>query len=241
MIYWAVLTPAELAISRMARQWATAEDRRHAARYRESASRNASLAARALLRELLLRKTGRSDWLIRAGRHGKPAIFTTDGRRGPAISLSHSHGTVAAAMATGKAGIQGLGIDLEIRRPRKNYAEIAARAFGPGECTYVQTSGLTAFYQIWTLREAMGKATGAGLLLAADRTDRIRPQAGLCRIPTGIRPRIQARDSGWLLHSVTSGNAILAIAARGAGVNPDKVLQRITIFPDSRTHSPRTS
>jgi phosphopantetheinyl transferase len=73
---------------------------------------------------------------------------------------------VAVAMA--RAG--ALGVDIERHRAR-DFAALAAQAFGPAERAEVGIHGADAFYRIWTLREAMAKATGEGLALAANGRD----------------------------------------------------------------------
>ena len=49
---------------------------------------------------------------------------------------------------------------------------MAEATFGPLETQRVGRTGERGFYRIWTVREAMGKATGEGLRLVADRLDR---------------------------------------------------------------------
>ena len=66
-----------------------------------------------------------------------------------------------------------LGIDVEYHRPR-DYHALAAHAFGPAEHAEVAADGADAFYRIWTLREAIAKATGEGLALAANGRDLLR-------------------------------------------------------------------
>jgi hypothetical protein len=85
---------------------------------------------------------------------------------------------------------------------------MAAWGFGPGECAAATIGGAAAFYRIWTLREAMGKATGEGLALATDRHDRFGsgPAVG------AWRARIAEQD--WLLaHIYPRPGISLAVAA----------------------------
>lgn len=143
-------------------RWATLEDRAHAG------SRPASLAARALLRRLLAEVWGDEDWAIEADAQGKPWLRTADGDLGPSISLSHSGDWLAVATTA-----QGrLGIDIETHKPRK-FDKLAAYAFGPQEGALVARGGEEAFYRIWVLREARSKATGVGIVEAANRADQV--------------------------------------------------------------------
>jgi len=109
-----------------------------------------------------------ADIRISAEPSGKPFLEPIGGRALPFISLAHTRGWVACAAS----GIGPLGIDIERHRPGRNRSGIARSAFGPAE---QQRAGAEtrAFYRIWTLREAIAKATGDGLTLATDRRDRV--------------------------------------------------------------------
>lgn len=126
----------------------------------------AALLARAALRALLAQETGRPDWQILRTPHGKPFVVAASGAPGPAVSLAHTRGMVAVAVAQDG----DLGIDIERHRPR-DFAALAAQAFGVREQAEVAAGGPDAFYRIWTLREAVAKATGEGLALAANGRD----------------------------------------------------------------------
>ncbi|WP_218574637.1 4'-phosphopantetheinyl transferase superfamily protein [Reyranella sp. CPCC 100927] len=150
---------------------------------------------------------------------GKPSIQPSDGTRPPAVSITHTIDMVSAAACDWGP----VGIDLEMHDRRRDIARLAAFAFGPSEQAMVRTGGAAAFYRIWTLREAMGKATGDGLSLATDGMDRIQPAPfeGAWRSPDEawqfahclIRPdvsfamAIQAppgtRPDSWSLNSIT--------------------------------------
>lgn len=156
----ALLATGTATASAAAARWATEEDHARAALRRRGA---ASLLARAVLRALLAEVTGRADWSVRVDARGKPWLAD-----GPAVSLSHSGGMVAAAVAESGE----LGIDIERHRHR-DLAALAAAAFGPREQAAVAAGGTAAFFRIWTLREALAKATGAGLAEAADGLDQV--------------------------------------------------------------------
>lgn len=121
--------------------------------------------ARAALRALLAQHTGRADWRVVRDPLGKPFVVTPSGEPGPAVSLSHTDGVVAVALAESGS----IGIDVERHRQR-DFSALAAQAFGPLEQARVAVGGEAAFYRIWTLREAMAKATSEGLarVLAGD-------------------------------------------------------------------------
>jgi 4'-phosphopantetheinyl transferase len=184
--------------------WANSQDRADARRGRGARS---SLLARAALRALLAQHTGRFDWQIVRTPLGKPFVVTPSGTPGPAVSLSHSGTTVAVAMAESGS----LGLDIEQHRAR-DYVALAAQAFGPAEQSEVAVSGADAFYRVWTLREAVAKATGEGLALAADGRDLVAGNAAgwiehAGRIWRVAHVRIEPACSLAVAHEATSGEA----------------------------------
>jgi 4'-phosphopantetheinyl transferase len=137
---------------------------------------------------------------------GRPIVRNASCDRVPSISLSHSGGWVAVAASDAGA----IGIDIEVHRPRQNFNGIAAAAFGPDEQWLVAADGAAGFYRIWTLKEAMAKASGEGIAKVADHTDRVAngPKEGVWRVSIGATP--------WLLaHTTPVSGLSLAVAIRG--------------------------
>lgn len=73
------------------------------------------------------------------------------------FSLSHS-GSLWVCMFS----LNCCGIDIQ-QVVKKNYEKISKRVFTEDEDHYVRLWGLDGFFNIWTRREAMGKALGCGL------------------------------------------------------------------------------
>ena len=195
-------------------RWATAADRAHAAIRKVPAARYHSLLARAGIRALLFSHTAQNDWQLHADARGKLSAFDTTGRAGPAISVAHTRGMVACGLATTSA----LGVDAETYRPRA-FDAIAAWSFGPQECNAVRAGQAAAFYRIWTLREAMGKATGEGLALATDRRDRTGgPDEGTWQK--------QIDGQNWLLAHYRKNGISLAVAVLLKDSEPDTSAMR---------------
>ena len=114
----------------------------------------------------LLMALGGTGWTIEADAQGKPIA------RGPFarhVSIAHSRNMVAAAASV----VGPVGIDIEYRNPARDLDRLAQAAYGAEECRAVASGGLSAFYRIWTVREAISKATGDGMALVTDRTDRV--------------------------------------------------------------------
>jgi phosphopantetheinyl transferase len=126
-------------------------------------------AAESLLGDLLeLVAVGPSShWQVIRNQDGKPMLVDSDGQSAIEASLSHS-GPLALV---GITDLGGIGVDLEFRTPRRSISEIAAFAFGPQEQTVVESAGPSAFYRIWTLREALAKACGIGFPMVTDGRD----------------------------------------------------------------------
>jgi len=150
------------------RRWAASADIAYAAG--RGVGERRSLLARAALRALLFKMSGdNTPWRIAADADGKPFLSDDSGRPGPSISLSHGGDFIAVALGPAAAR---LGVDVEPHKSR-NFPALAEKAFGPEENRRVAAGGAVAFYRIWTLREAMGKATGQGLSLATDGLDHV--------------------------------------------------------------------
>ncbi len=147
-------------------RWSTPEDREQSGQRRILAAQQNFLLSRAALRALLQRITDRSDWKFWPDSRGKLQAFTAAEIAGPHISLSHTSGLVACAISHNHL----VGIDVERWRAR-DFMAIANYAFGPREREVVVNEGASGFYRIWTLREAIAKATGEGLLAMIDGRD----------------------------------------------------------------------
>lgn len=172
------------------------------------ASKRRSLVARSLLRGVLesLTGIGGREWSFTRGANGKPFAVHPSGIPAPEISISHS-GSVVTAAATRQGR---LGIDVELHRSGRRFGEIAEYAFGPEEAGEAATSEQD-FYRIWTLREAMAKATGAGLTQVTDGKDTVHgaPAFGAWEIG-------DASHRWRLAHVEAAPGYSLAIALNGA-------------------------
>ena len=101
--------------------------------------------------------------------HGRPFVLNS-----PAdikFNLSHSHGFMVAAVCLNSP----IGVDIEKKDPRFRAMEIAERFFCDGEKEQIAGldagARLEAFFQIWTAKEAVLKATGRGLALELTKVE----------------------------------------------------------------------
>lgn len=198
------------------------DERARAQRLRAAHDRAAYIAAHALLRAMLSAQcdVAPPDWRFAAGEHGKP--FLVNGpAQSPRFSLSHTRGVAAVAIGEGA----DIGVDVEAQRAEtrsstaRDDLALARRFFAPEEiaCLEARTGEerRDAFLALWTLKEAVIKATGQGLSAPLDGFSlRLDP------------PRI-AGDDGWSLARLRRagkcGVAHVACAARAASVRIDFV------------------
>lgn len=196
-------------------RFATDADHRAADRYRLPARRRQSVAARALLRATLEIETGcfENRWRFDRDSLGKPILRPDDGQAPIAVSLSHCRTMTACAIADPGP----VGIDIEYCAPRRPFMEIAATAFGENERRAVEIGGVAAFYRIWTLREALAKATGVGLPMVMNGRDYF----ALPQRSDAWRAEIEGRD--WLFRAgMVAGTYALGLAAAARiNVRPD--------------------
>lgn len=217
IIHLGVVQAESPAALRALQSWSTDEDR-------DSGRRRDSVLCRALTREMLAGMTGSTaltaqPWRISSMASGKPVAVDPAGSHAPAISMSHSGPWVAyAASFAGE-----IGIDVEVSRTSRDHRAIADRAFGPQEAAVTRNADQGRFYAIWTLREAIAKATGAGLKMAADAADRV--SDGPYQSARWVR--LDGAD-WWLMHAQPAAEVSLAVALRlsdGGGTDQHVQLQ----------------
>lgn len=130
-------------------------------RFTMDAPRRRFTLARAALRTVLARYTGRPphDLAFTTGPHGKPALADSPFR----FNLSHSEDLALLAITRRTE----VGIDIEHIDPRRAADDIAARFFSPAEqqqlAHYTGDERTAAFFRAWSRKEAVIKALGEGL------------------------------------------------------------------------------
>ena len=136
-----------------------------AARFAFESDRRAYVAAHALLRASLSERAkwvAPAAWRFGATPHGKPFLLSP--RTGLDVSLSHTRGMAAVAIASGR----DVGVDVESFLKPRDALKVAERFFAPEEAAIVRAqsdpeSQSEVFFAIWTLKEAVLKADGRGL------------------------------------------------------------------------------
>lgn len=145
------------------------DEKARANRFALPGHRRDFIAAHALLRRALSEWHARHprDWQFAAGSGGKPELAAAQASANLSFNLAHTDGFVACAIGRGV----DIGIDVEAIDRRADRLKLAGRYFSPAERADVQARGASAlsrFIEIWTLKEAFVKATGAGVTRALD-------------------------------------------------------------------------
>ncbi len=116
------------------------------------------LAGRSLLAAWMQTQYGCASLpALQVGAHGRPGFVDPNW---PDFNLTHSGDQLWLVVGDGP-----LGLDIEVHRPRQQLDRLMAHVLSIAEQAWVaeQADPLAAFYQLWTLREAVLKANGRGL------------------------------------------------------------------------------
>ena len=171
-------------------------------------------SGRALASQLLV-AIGDEHRAIDTDTRGKPIVCGASMRH---VSIAHTGNLVAAAASA----IGPVGIDVEHRDPARDLNRLALAAFGPAECQAVASHGVSAFYRVWTLREAISKATGDGMALVADRIDRV----PICMMDGSL---VAAGDEWLFAHEVIAQDFSLALVVRVASAEVRSAMQSCSL------------
>ena len=170
---------------------------------------------RARLRKLLGERLGVSGASVRlsTGIHGKPALDVPFDRSGITFSLSHSGDLIVYAFASHA----DVGIDVEAIRLIDDADRLAAIAFSALELEIYERltpeNKLIGFLNCWTRKEALVKATGAGLCQSLDSFDVSLAPDEPARL---LRLGAIRGNAGWSMYGFCPAPGfIAAIAARG--------------------------
>jgi 4'-phosphopantetheinyl transferase len=134
-----------------------------AERYRDPSSAKRFIVARGILRTLLGHALARApeQLVFSYGPHGKPEL--ADGLKAKlSFNLSHSGDLVIFAIANGLE----VGVDIEEIHPIADLEATAATFLSTGELAeleaFPKAIRLEQFFSLWTCKEAILKASGAG-------------------------------------------------------------------------------
>lgn len=139
------------------------------------------------------------------GLNGKPSLTAMPGHPRIEFNLSHSQGMAAIAVARERR----IGVDVEWVRHDFPFADVARQFFSAEEIvglialpTRLQR---LAFYQCWTAKEALAKATGTGLDGQLNLTEIVRTRGDIVRIKSTM--------PGWNLSELQPGRGYVGAMA----------------------------
>jgi len=201
-------------------------ERAQAARFRFPVDRLCYGFAHALLRRSLHRATGRADWTFVAGPYGKPDFDAPVGSPPLRFNISHTRGMVACCLTRGA----DVGIDVEAQERTIDVLDLARHHFSPAEqrlmLGLLPDRRLASFYSIWTMKEAVIKASGLGLNMALDSFD-----VDITDPRVRFAPGAGEQDDHWRMDARSDEGFHLAVAVRAAAGEalPDRfVWQRLS-------------
>ena len=207
--------------------WLNVEERRRADELVRPTARTQRLTAYAARRAVLsfYAPYDPGAWRFVVDAHGRPELVAAPGMPRLRLSLSHTEGLVAVAVAH----TADVGVDVDRIDPRRRALDIAERCFAPEEMAALLAAPVEArpalFATFWTLKESYLKARGVGIWggvdlqacrfeLADDRAEvRFRPA-----------PAVEDHPEAWRFFAIEP-TAVhrAAIAVRNSGVASPKL------------------
>jgi 4'-phosphopantetheinyl transferase len=158
---------------------------------------------------------------------GKPRLVARHGNPAPEFSVTRSKNRALIAISIHCP----VGVDLEFVRPVPALASLTERFFAPGERAALQrlprNRWITAFFTLWTRKEAVLKAAGLGLadgLLDGFEIPLVPAETGLA-----VSPLPGSVRSEWTLFDLSAGPEFKAALAAGE----PKASPRLLDWPDA--------
>jgi 4'-phosphopantetheinyl transferase len=149
------------------------EEKERAAKFKFEKHRNRFSAGRGWLREILGRylQIGPAELRFTYSANGKPTLSQEFASAGIYFNLAHSEDLALFAITR----VGPVGVDAECIREIENVEELVTRFFSPRENELFQKLSAeekpTAFFNLWTRKEALLKATGEGLTGGLNRVE----------------------------------------------------------------------
>ena len=206
--------------------WLDRTEQRRWRSTRGTGNRRRFLLCRAALRSLLCARADcandRLGFVILPG--GKPcAVHHNRAARGdgPGIEFNVSHGDRHGLVALAPG--MPVGVDIEERVPGRDFEGIARHSFSAQErrglAAAAGACGLSRFYRIWTLKEALIKALGAGA--SVDATEIAIPAALLRGACSGSIELPRYPGLVWTVTDIGTPGFAAGVAVGVTGAHPD--------------------
>ena len=183
-------------------------------RFLSERARREYALCRAALRVSLSERLGCEDRALSFGygEHGKPFARIDGAYAEIGFNVSHSgrHGLIAIAAH------DRLGVDVEERVAQRDLEGIGSLVYGPAERRLLATAAgrekVHLFYRLWSMKEALIKAIGAGFSLSPSRFEI--PEAMQRGDRTGLFRFPHAPESEWRLLDLGEPRFAAALAYR---------------------------
>lgn len=189
------------------------DEKSRASRFKLERHRDRFVIQSGLLRYLLSQylEVAPSEHSFKRGGHGKPELVTAPGGEPLYFNVSHSDSMVLYAITQATA----IGVDIERVRTIDDLDEIARRFFTPGETAALRALGfeerLVGFFNCWTRKEAVLKATGEGITGGLDIVEVTLKPGGPAQV---LNTRGGAEDiNHWSLHPLAPVTGYVATLA----------------------------
>ena len=194
------------------------EEQVRAARFHFERDRSMFVCCRAQLRRILAEHTGCAPAAIQlqAGPRGKPALV------GGKIEFNVSHAGHWFACAVSEQ--TPLGVDIEEEHPLRDMVAVAEHFFAPAEVMQLfatdEKDRTRSFFECWTRKEAVIKATGEGISRPLDSFE--------VAFGPGVLPALLRLDSqktpGWQMLSFEPAPGYIAALTATGRLGPVRTL-----------------
>lgn len=181
---------------------------RKSSKFRFQKDRLVYLSGRGMLRKLgsEMLKMPAEGLVIKEGQYGKP-YWEGYEKRLP-FNLSNAGSKISIAFEFTQREI---GLDIEVIDKSFNYWEVAGHYFSKRECDMVYSH--RDFYRFWTMKEALLKVTGVGLV---DDLNNMDLSGKMNRVPTFDERLLPFKDKAFTLYTFDNEEIVFTIAISGA-------------------------
>ncbi|MCF8246998.1 MAG: 4'-phosphopantetheinyl transferase superfamily protein [Saprospiraceae bacterium] len=181
---------------------------RKSAKYRFTKDRIVYLTGRGMLRKLgsEMLKLPAEELVIKERQYGKPYLEGFE-KRLP-FNLSNSGNMISIAFEFTEREI---GLDIEVIDKSFNYWEVAGNYFSKRECDMVYSH--RDFYRFWTMKEALLKVTGVGLI---DDLNKVDLSGKMNRVAASDERLLPFKDKAFTLYTFDNEQIVFTIAVAGA-------------------------
>ena len=181
---------------------------RKSSKFRFPKDRLIYLTGRGILRKLCgeMLKVPANGIIMKEGQYGKP-YFEGYEKKIP-FNLSNSGNMISIAFEFTEREV---GLDIEVIDKNFNYWEMAGHYFCKKECDLIYSH--RDFYRFWTMKEALLKVTGVGLI---DDLNMVDLSGKMNRIPVHDERLVPFKDKAFTLYTFDNEQIAFTIGVSGA-------------------------